>query len=130
MFGADFNFLESLNVYLDRTRINPTCSEGILPTILSRGDVIGTGVQELVAEECPTCGVLYAIPNLLREKALERRGPNGKSIFCPNDHSWHFTGKTEAERLREELAREKDYRARIAAQRDQGGGEPARGTIP
>jgi len=77
------------------------------------GDTIGTGGDELVVEQCPTCAVIYAIPLVLKTKALERRGPQGKQIHCPNGHTWHYTGKTEAEKLREQL--EEQQRRTMAA---------------
>lgn len=87
--------------------------------MLTRGDIVGAGSQTLVVEECPTCAVIYAIPQLLKDKALQHRGPSGKSIHCPNGHSWHYTGKTEAEKLREQLERERERAGRITADRDQ-----------
>lgn len=65
----------------------------------------------LTAVQCPTCGVHHAIPETLREQALAKRGANGKQVYCPNGHTWHYTGKTEAERLAGELERAQQQRA-------------------
>lgn len=54
----------------------------------------------LYLETCPTCHVLHGIPLSLRQRALDNPG---KSVYCPNGHSWYFTGKSEADRLREQL---------------------------
>jgi hypothetical protein len=59
--------------------------------------------QLLVTETCCNCGVLFAWPQELQQKALEERGPRGRSFYCPNGHAQHFTGKTEEEKLREQL---------------------------
>lgn len=79
----------------------------------------------IVAHQCPSCGVWHGIPERLNQQALDKRGPNGKQIYCPNGHTWHYTGKTEAERLKDQLEqaqREKIWAenraSRIAMERD------------
>ena len=49
----------------------------------------------LYVVDCPTCGILHGIPELLKERRLE----GGGSIYCPNGHNWHFI-ETEAARQR------------------------------
>lgn len=84
--------------------------------MLSRGDVVGTGVQSLVVEECGMCAVMFAFPEVLREKAL---ADHSRSFWCPNGHKLYFQGKTEAQKIQERLDREREHSARLAADRDQ-----------
>lgn len=83
---------------------------------LTRGDVVGTGVQSLVVEECGVCAVLFAMPEVLRDKAL---ADHSKGFWCVNGHKLFFQGKTEAQKLQERLDDERRRSARIAADRDQ-----------
>lgn len=62
------------------------------------------------------CGVWFALPKAMRDMSLEDR----KSTFCcPNGHRIGYSGKTEAEKLRERLDIEREHSARLAADRDQ-----------
>jgi len=54
---------------------------------------------------CYSCGVFYLIPDIIEKAALERRGPNGRTVYCPNGHEWYYVGQTEAEKLRQERDR-------------------------
>lgn len=56
----------------------------------------------LVATSCCSCGIEFGLP----DNYIERRRKDGRSFYCPNGHllSW---SKTEADRLRDELAKEK-----------------------
>jgi hypothetical protein len=78
-----------------------------------------TYTEKLVVESCPTCHVRHAIPAPLRERALEN--PVTQKIYCPNGHPWWFTGKSEAEQLKEQLEAERRRRAsreeQLAAER-------------
>lgn len=61
---------------------------------------MGTTVMasiSLEVEACPSCGVLHGVPDALIKKALE---DHRREIYCPNGHSWHFLGETEAEKER------------------------------
>lgn len=69
----------------------------------------------LISNECPVCGVLHAFPEAINDKALTERGPNGRQIYCPNGHQWHYTGKTDATKAREEADRERERRERAEA---------------
>ena len=60
-----------------------------------------TYTQELITETCISCGVVFALPRSLQ---AECRKDHDKSFFCPNGHPMVYGGKTEAERLREQLA--------------------------
>lgn len=79
----------------------------------------------LVSTECPTCGVEHAYPQRLDQAALDEPGPNGRSIYCPNGHGWFYTGKSEAQKAREERDRAIEARdrarsrvERVEAERD------------
>lgn len=83
---------------------------------LTRGSTIG-GATALVVEECPTCGVVYAIPQALKEKGLRHK--RNASLYCPNGHCWHYLGKTHAqelEELRDRVAFERSQRDQVEAQ--------------
>lgn len=84
-----------------------------------------TYTQELVTHSCPSCGVEHAIPKRLEQKALDNRGPRGRQIYCPNGHTWHFVGKTEAERLQEQLDQREGQLARERQRLDQAEAEIA-----
>lgn len=53
----------------------------------------------LVAETCYSCGVAFGMPSHLRADRLR----DHKSFWCPNGHAQQYTGKTEEQRLREQL---------------------------
>lgn len=56
-----------------------------------------TYTDTLVVESCPTCGVVHGIPDVLYRKA---KADHRREIYCPNGHTWHYTGETDAERER------------------------------
>lgn len=68
--------------------------------------------------ECCSCGVTFGMPADLYDA---RRNDHGY-FYCPNGHGQHFTGKSEAEKLREELLRRQAYfdqrEAQLRDQRD------------
>lgn len=66
-----------------------------------RGTTLNIGV-ELITEECYSCGVLFAFPVTLREKLLS---DHSRNFYCPNGHSQHYIGKTDAEKQRERAER-------------------------
>lgn len=63
-------------------------------------EAVGVGMSALT---CYKCGVRFDVP----EQWEQKRREDHESFYCPNGHSQHFAGKSEAERLRDELAREK-----------------------
>lgn len=66
---------------------------------------------QLVSETCISCGVEFAWPETLRDRALRER--ENRPFYCPNGHQQHFTGQTKTERELEAV------RQRLAeAQRD------------
>lgn len=62
-----------------------------------------SGVQ-MVTEECCNCGMTFGMT-----KDFQRRALNDRSIwfYCPRGHQQHYTGKTEAQKLRDQLERER-----------------------
>ena len=82
--------------------------------------------RKFQTEECITCGVIFAIPDMFQEQ--KRR--DHTSLYCPNGHGQHYPGKSDVEKLRDELAgkerqlaaeRERaatNYRAREKAERE------------
>lgn len=55
----------------------------------------------LVIETCPACHIRHGIPDDLRQRALDN---HSVSVCCPRGHSWHFTGKTDRQKLEEAQA--------------------------
>ena len=82
--------------------------------------------------ECPTCGITYAFPDRLDERARERNsaihGSRSMSVYCPLGHAWHYTGKNEEQRLRDRLAAEQARRdqAEASARAQKGAASRAR----
>jgi hypothetical protein len=63
---------------------------------------------------CGECGITFAVPASFKAKRMEDR----RGWFCPNGHQRHFVGQTEAEKLRDELARERANADQVKASRD------------
>lgn len=55
----------------------------------------------LVIEECCACHIRFAMPQDLQQRALADRGI---SFYCPSGHSQHYSGETEAEKLKRQLS--------------------------
>lgn len=64
----------------------------------------------LIPREC-SCGVIYAITD--RFEAARRE--DHKTFYCPNGCSRHYPQKTETEKLRDRLARERHIREQTHA---------------
>jgi chromosome segregation ATPase len=54
----------------------------------------------LVTQACVSCGMLFAVA----EDYDRRRREDHQQFYCPAGHSQVYSGKSEAERLREQLA--------------------------
>jgi hypothetical protein len=67
---------------------------------------------EFVTEECCSCGVAFAMTADL----FRRRKSDHKDFYCPNGHGQHYTGKTEAQKLKERLALEQSKSATLGLQ--------------
>lgn len=57
--------------------------------------------ERLVTEICYACGITFAMPEDYRNRALN---DHSRSFYCPAGHQQHYVGKTEAEKLRDQLA--------------------------
>ena len=78
-----------------------------------------SGYTQLVTETCCSCGVMFAMPEALQERALRDRGSNGRQFYCPNGHGQHYTGKTDLEKANERLDWERERARRLSAELDQ-----------
>lgn len=58
-----------------------------------------TQSELLIAHKC-SCGVHFGLP----ESFYNARKKDHKTFYCPNGHSRYYPGKTEEERLKEQLA--------------------------
>ncbi len=56
---------------------------------------------ELRTQTCCNCGVMFAMETSYDKQLRETH----KTFYCPNGHGQSYTGKTEAEKLRDELKR-------------------------
>jgi hypothetical protein len=56
--------------------------------------------NQLTEIVCYKCGTHFAMHDQLYTRRLE----DHRGFFCPNGHGQHFTGETEADRLKRELA--------------------------
>ena len=68
-----------------------------------------TYTGELVIEQC-WCGIMHAVPRSLVDEQLRQHnsGVKQRGIYCPLGHTWVFSGRSEAARLREQLNTERD----------------------
>ena len=84
-----------------------------------------TVTTTFVIEECCNCGVQFAMTAAFQKTKRQNR----TWFYCPNGHSQHYTGETEAERIKREAEKkiaslerslewEKDSFRRAAADRD------------
>lgn len=56
--------------------------------------------QQLITESCYVCAIQFAMPREFRDRRLSDK----RDFYCPAGHPQHFIAKTEAEKLREQLA--------------------------
>lgn len=54
-------------------------------------------------EQCCKCGMSFAMTTDFRRRRLDDR----QNFYCPSGHAQHYTGKTEAQKLKDELERSK-----------------------
>lgn len=67
-----------------------------------------TSIVTLVSVSCGQCGVVFAMTSEYRDARLNDR----RTWYCPNGHPRHFTGRSEADELRDRLAeteRQRDF---------------------
>lgn len=61
---------------------------------------IYVGNETLVAKQCGTCGIWFAVPDW-HEQEAKKNGPRG-GWYCPNGHQRHYTeGEQERTRMKE-----------------------------
>lgn len=74
----------------------------------------------MITVKCCNCGVVFGMTSDLQKRFLN---DHDKWFYCPNGHEQHYTGKTDAEKLKEAQtqlaihreARYKEEREKIAA---------------
>jgi hypothetical protein len=67
---------------------------------ITQGDVVTfTTATTIVVETCYTCGVVFGLGAEFRQARINDK----KEWYCPNGHGQHYIGKSEAERLRQQL---------------------------
>lgn len=87
----------------------------------TRGATYGATI-ELEVEQCCACGMPFAMPaDFKRDRLLRRR--NDMTFYCPRGHAQHYTGESEAARLKRELTQRTEQLnwardARARAERD------------
>lgn len=62
----------------------------------------------LITETCSNCGALFAMEAKLQQERLADK----QRFYCPNGHSMSYMGKTEAQKLREQIEEERRLRQR------------------
>lgn len=65
--------------------------------------------------ECCQCGMAFAMTDDFRDRRLEDHG----WFYCPAGHQQHYTGKTEEQKLREQLEKETRESARLRQRNDE-----------
>ncbi|HET9678959.1 MAG TPA: helix-turn-helix transcriptional regulator [Gammaproteobacteria bacterium] len=65
-------------------------------------------VTEFVTENCCTCGIQFAMTDAFHKRRLDDK----KIFYCPSGHAQHYTGKSEEQRLREQL-KQQQIRANV-----------------
>lgn len=89
-------------------------------TTILRGATMTVQVK-LITETCCNCGMLYAMTEAFQSEKIEARGSRDETFYCPAGHAQSYTGKTAAQKLREQLETERQARQRAEqriAQRD------------
>lgn len=74
-----------------------------MPILKNERGVTTQETFEFVLEECCSCGIPFLIPGYHRKRLLNTQ----EYFYCPNGHPQHYTGKTEAQKLQEQLEIEK-----------------------
>lgn len=63
---------------------------------------------------CYSCGVIFGLP----EGLYRDRRDDHRNWFCPNGHEQHFTGESEAQKLKRLLNLERDTTASLRSRLD------------
>lgn len=70
-----------------------------------------TFTDPAVTITCYKCGIPFAVPSAWQADRLRLRD----AFWCPNGHEQYYTGKSEAEKLRDQLVREQHRREQAEA---------------
>lgn len=79
----------------------------------TRGVLISTRL-DLVSEDCCECGVTFAMPADMHWRLVNNPG---SAFYCPNGHSQHYVGKSEAQK-QQERAEQAEQRLKWAEARE------------
>lgn len=81
-----------------------------------RGLIMGSfvGKIEYVTETCCNCGMSFAMTAEFQRRKLKNR----TSFYCPAGHRQHYIGRTEEQKLRDQLDEERRRKAAIQGERD------------
>jgi hypothetical protein len=71
--------------------------------------------ETLAVETCCNCGIRFAMPVDFQQQRQE----DHCWFYCPNQHGQHYTGKTDAQKLKERLEAKEQELARERARGDQ-----------
>lgn len=71
-----------------------------------------TEIIEFVMEECYKCGIPFMFPNYQKKRLVASQ----ELFYCPNGHPQHYCGKTEAQKLKDELELQKQQHQRAQQQ--------------
>lgn len=72
-------------------------------TIANKPDKSVALFISMTLQHCINCGVAFAMPADFDEELRKSH----KIFHCPNGHQQHYTGKSEAEKLKEQLEKER-----------------------
>lgn len=78
---------------------------------MKRGDTF-TNYQEMVVETCCSCGMSFAMTAEFKRQKLDARGTKDAWFYCPAGHNQYYLGKTDAQKLQEQLDEERRLRQR------------------
>jgi hypothetical protein len=69
---------------------------------------------ELVMEECANCSIIFGVTKDFQQ----RRKKDHESFFCPRAHGQNYPGKSDEEKLRDELTQERTKTTALQQQLD------------
>ncbi len=64
---------------------------------------------DFVLETCCNCGIPFFMPTYFKNQKLSNKG---EPFYCPNGHGQYYSGKTEAEKLKDQLEKLKQEKNR------------------
>ena len=70
---------------------------------------------EFDVRTCGDCGVMWA----MTVGFVEARRNDHRTWYCPNGHTWHYSGESDQEKMRRQRDEARDRAARAEALRDQ-----------